>query len=114
MNFLTDSNMFWLLVNHIIPKDKQFTTDDLRKVYGVRYDLYEANQEYLLWRMAEFYEGLSKMLTHIQVGEAMIQEFWELNFAKYIYARTKDLNVIHGYWYQFKDEMIKSISLSEK
>lgn len=64
--------------------------------------------------MAEFYEGLSKMLTHIQVGEAMIQEFWELNFAKYIYARTKDLNVIRGYWYQLHEEMLKAISLPEK
>lgn len=64
--------------------------------------------------MAEFYEGLSKMLTHIQVGEAMIQEFWELNFAKYIYARTKDFNVIRGYWYQLHEEMLEAISLPEK
>jgi hypothetical protein len=105
--------MFWLLMNHIVPQKERKSDIDMFQIYWVKWQLYEVSQDQLMDKMRRMQNKLLGKVHYDEIWMLMIDEFWELAFAKYMYVATRDKKIIKEFWAEMRKEMMEFLEKKE-
>lgn len=101
--------MFWILINHKLADNERFTDGDMFRKYWVKYQLYVEWQKMIMEQMKKMHEWTWRMVWVDATWLILAREFWELNFAKYLYLMNRDREIIRRFADAFYEEMFKNM-----